>query len=355
MDIRTILHHHRPQLALAFRVVIAAVLALAFALLLKLRLPLWAVLTAVIVTQLSVGRSLKATIDYLIGTVSGAVYGGAVGVLVPHTDEFSLLGALALTVAPLAFVAAVNASFAAAPVTGILVFLIPDIIHASPLASATDRLLEVALGGVTGLVVSLLVFPSSARRLFAVGSARVLDQMAQALDVMLGNASRSADPDALARLYNQIHQDITHLSAASAEAEHERSARLTAGPATGPLLRTLVRLRHDLVMIGRTIDEPLPESLAERLDVPLRQAGTSFAHYLRACGDALLAHREPPALTTVESALASYAAKVGAVRHEGLTRPLSIDAAERFFAVGFAFDQMHRHVEDLGRCVSEWR
>jgi hypothetical protein len=34
-------------------------------------------LTAVILTQMSVGRSMKATIDYLLGTLGGATYTGA--------------------------------------------------------------------------------------------------------------------------------------------------------------------------------------------------------------------------------------------------------------------------------------
>jgi len=42
---------------------------LVVALALHLMLPLWAVLTSLIVTQMSVGRSLKTTRDYLLGTV----------------------------------------------------------------------------------------------------------------------------------------------------------------------------------------------------------------------------------------------------------------------------------------------
>ena len=59
---------------------IAALVALALAQLLHMPLPLWAVITAMIVTQMSVGRSLKASFDYLIGTLGGAIYGGAVAV-----------------------------------------------------------------------------------------------------------------------------------------------------------------------------------------------------------------------------------------------------------------------------------
>ena len=60
---------------------------------LHLMLPLWAVLTSLIVTQMSVGRSLKATRDYMLGTVGGAIYGGAIAVLIPHSGEGGLAGA----------------------------------------------------------------------------------------------------------------------------------------------------------------------------------------------------------------------------------------------------------------------
>jgi uncharacterized membrane protein YccC len=43
----------------------------------------WAVFSAIIVMQASVGGSIKATIDRVIGTIGGAVAGGAVGYLVP--------------------------------------------------------------------------------------------------------------------------------------------------------------------------------------------------------------------------------------------------------------------------------
>src|SRR3981189_1945567 len=79
------------HLSLAIRVTVAAFGALAIATALNLMLPLWAVLTALIVTQMSVGRSLKATRDYMFGTVGGAIYGGAIAVLIPHSGAAGLL------------------------------------------------------------------------------------------------------------------------------------------------------------------------------------------------------------------------------------------------------------------------
>jgi hypothetical protein len=52
--------------------------------------------------------------------------------------------------------------------------------------------------------------------------------------------------------------------------------------------------------------------------------------------------------------LQSYAAEVAAMRSEGLTRGLPGDVAERFFALGFALEQMRQNLKDLERCVSGW-
>src|ERR1700739_3663093 len=93
----------RPQMGLAVRVTVAALGAQAIATALHLRLPLWAVLTSLIVTQTSVGRSLKASRDYMFGTVGGAIYGGAIAAVIPHSGEIGLLALLVLAGGPRAF------------------------------------------------------------------------------------------------------------------------------------------------------------------------------------------------------------------------------------------------------------
>ncbi len=351
---RAQLRRHRAQLKLSFRVAVAALLSLALAQLLQLPLPLWAVLTAVIVTQMSVGRSLKATTDYLVGTLGGAIYGGAIAVLIPHTNEIALLAVLGLAVAPLALLAAINPSLTAAPVTAIIVLLVPEITHASPVNSIVDRLLEVGLGSITGFVVSLVLLPSSAHRLVAETAAHALDRMARALGGLLAELTHGLDIDSLHRLQDGIGQTLAELQAVGAEAERERLARLTFGAETGPLLRTLLRLRHDVVMIGRAAIVPLPDVFRPRLEAPLAQCAAAFTDYLSASGDALRLRRAPPSLDAVEAALDAYEAAIAALRRDGLTRSLSGDAAERLFAIGFALEQMHQNFKDLARCVAEW-
>ena len=352
--LRAFARRHRVHLALSIRVTIAALVSLALAQRLGLPLPLWAVLTAVIVTQMSVGRSLMATFDYLVGTLGGAIYGGAIGVLIPHSSEIALLAVLALAVTPLALIAAINPKFSVAPITAIIVLLIPTMTHASPFASAFDRVIEVALGGVTGLVVSFVLLPSKAHPLVVEAAARTLERMAQALGELLAGLTRGLDVEALHRIQDGIGQALVKMNAVGTEAERERSAGLTMAPDTGPLLRTHLRLRHDLVMIGRAATSPLPDAVRSRLEAPLAHVGEAFADYLRASGAALLAGRGPPPLDAVETALDAYAAEIAALRRQGLTRSLPGDEAERFFALGFALEQMHNNFKDLERCVAEW-
>src|SRR5216684_6554573 len=241
----------KAQLGLAVRVTVSAVVAFSIATALHLLLPLWAVLTSLIVTQTSFGRSLKATRDYMFGTIGGAIYGGAMAVLIPHSGEGALLALLVLAVAPLAFIAAINPSLNAATVTAVIVLLIPTFRHANPLDSAIDRVLEVMVGAFTGLSVSFFVLPSRAHGQIRISAARALELIAAALCELLAGLTRGLDNDALHRIQDGIGAALVGLNATGAEAERERAAHLSSGPYTGPLLRTILRLRHDAVMIGR--------------------------------------------------------------------------------------------------------
>jgi len=289
------LKSRKVELGLGVRVTVAAMGALAIALAFGLKLPLWAVLTSIIVTQMSVGRSLKATRDYLVGTLGGAIYGGAVAVLIPHSGEGTLLVVLVLAVAPLAFVAAINPSLNVATVTAIIVLLLPAMNHGNPLDSAIDRVLEVAVGALTGLAVSFLVLPSRAHSQIRTSAARVLELMASALNELLSGLTRSLDNDALHDLQDGIGAALAGLNAIGAEAERERAARLSSGPDTGPLLRTILRLRHDLVMIGRASVVPLPTDLQRRLAAPLGHVSNAMVEYLRMMAAALRTGRGTPA------------------------------------------------------------
>lgn len=348
------LRSRRTQLALAVRVTVAAVVAYTIANALHLTLPLWAVLTSLIVTQMSVGRSLKATTDYMLGTIGGAIYGGALAVLIPHSSEAALLALLVLTVAPLAYLGSINPSLTAATVTGVIVLLIPEMHHTSPLDSVIDRLIEVTVGASTGLAASFLVLPSRAHRQIRANAARLIELIAGAFSELLVGLTHGLDNDAAHRIQDGIGAAVTALHAMGQEAERERAARLSSGPDTGPLLRTILRLRHDVVMIGRECLVALPTNLQARLDTPLSGVREAIVAHLRASAAALRSGTSPPVIDPLQFALQGYAEEVASVRRDGLIRPLPGDAAERFYALGFSLEQMRQNIGDLDRCVAEW-
>jgi uncharacterized membrane protein YccC len=264
----------------------AALSSFALSHLLNVPLPLWTVLTAVILTQVTFGRSVKATIDYLAGTLSGAVYAGVVAALIPHTNDYSLAGVLAVAVAPLALLGAINSSFSAAAFTGVLVLLVPGIAHMGAVDSAVDRVLEVAVGGITALAASLLVLPARAHSFTIEAAAEVLYLVARSMPKLVVGFVRSREPAASRRIQDGIGQAVARAEVVANEARHERIGFLAAEPDQGPLLRTLLRLRHDLVMIGRAAAEPFPETLRMRLGPPLARLAQTIADHLRQSGSA---------------------------------------------------------------------
>jgi hypothetical protein len=234
------------------------------------------------------------------------------------------------------------------------VLLVPAMNHANPLDSTIDRLFEVTVGGITGLVVSFLVLPSRAISQIRVNAAELLELLAAAFAELLAGLTRGLDNDALHRIQNGIGTALAALHAIGLEAERERAAHLSTGPDTGPLLRTIQRLRHDVVMIGRASVVPLPANVQARLARPLADVSNAIVSYMSAAAASLREGGGTADIQPVDAALQAYAAEVAALRSEGMIRGVPVDVAERFFALGFSLEQMRQNLNDLDRCHAEW-
>jgi len=345
---------YRAQLRFCVRVTVAAISALLIAQFFALPLRgLWVVLTATVITQLSVGGSLSAGLQYLLGTLGGAIYGGLVGVLIPHKTELAEIVVLAVSVAPLAFAAAINPNFRVAPFSAVLVLLISDQLGEGPIQSALTRLLEVALGGAVAVAVSLLVFPVRAHRLALEAAARVLDEMARDLpEILAGFFKGSGTPD-LQRVQDRIGSLVAELQSVVEEIEHERPVAFSSAPDPAPLPRTLLRIRHDFVMIGRASSQSFPTQLAGELEPILDRLAQAIGDYFRACVLSLTRHNAVPPLRPLQATLDDCASGIAAARQSQATN-LSVSQLEHLFALGFALDQLQRNICDLERCIQEW-
>src|SRR5215472_5017446 len=234
---------YRAPLGFSIRVMVAAISALLIAQFFALPLHgLWVVLTATVVTQLSIGGSLRAGLEYVLGTLGGALYAGVVGVLVAPTGVVAQIGVLAITIAPLAFAAALNPNFRVAPFSAVLVLLISGQLGEGPIESAFTRLLEVTLGGAVAVIVSFLVFPERAHRLAREAAARVLDEMAKDIPDILAGFFQRADATELVRIQDRIGSTVSELQGVDEEFKRERPLGFTSAPDPAPLPRTLLRL-----------------------------------------------------------------------------------------------------------------
>jgi uncharacterized membrane protein YccC len=315
---------------------------------------LWAVLTAVVVTQMSAGGSVRASLEYMVGTLAGAIYAGVLGVLLPHATPLALVGVLVLAIAPLAFAAAAHPSFRAAPFSAVLVLLIAGQLGESLLGSAAVRVSEVALGAGIAIVVSVFVFPERAHSLALDTAGRILREMARILPLLMRGCLQKLDPAEIRRIQDELGAAVARLQAIAADASGERLLRLATDPDQGPLSRTLLRIRHDFVIIGRAAATPLRAALASRLVPLLTRIAASASDFLLGCATALTLHTPPPSLGEVEAALLAFTAELDALRREGLPENLSAVDVEQVFALGFALEQMQRDFADLARCVREY-
>ena len=88
------LSQHRPEAIQVLRMTASSLAAFALATFLHLPQGFRAVITALIVTQANVGGSLKVAFDRFIGSMCGAIYGGAVAFAIPHPDGMTRAVAL---------------------------------------------------------------------------------------------------------------------------------------------------------------------------------------------------------------------------------------------------------------------
>jgi len=347
------LARYRLEAGLTVRISAAGLITFAVAHLLGLTQIYWAVLTAVIVTQASVGGSLKAMLDRFVGTIGGAGWGVAVTLAIPHPGVLSTGFALAVALVPLAAVVAIRPNYRIAPVTAAIVLLAYPNQGGGVVEAALERVLEIGLGSVIALGVALLVSPTRAQELLCAAGRDALALMADQVELLLGGGVGPPDSAAVQALHDRIRMTIERAVAIADEAARERRSYITDAPDPEPLVRTLRRLSHDLVIIARALSAPLPETAAARLARPIAAIAGALPAEFNDIGAALASRSAPPDLTAITDALAAFEAELAAVRREGVTRELPEEAVERIFGLAFGFEQIGRNLSELASRVRE--
>jgi uncharacterized membrane protein YccC len=307
------------------------------------------------VTQSSVGGSLKAALDQLVGSLFGAAYGTAVALVVSPDDPLSSAAALVAALAPLSILAAFSAGFRIAPVTAAIVLLGDVGSDLGLLGFAAIRILDVGLGCGVGLLVSVLVVPARASRSVLETAVRMANLMAEQLEV-LASRSDTGRVD-LGPLAARTRESLNQLGTSVEEAARERRSGLSDVPDGTPLLRTMTRLRHDIGMLRRAAREAGQDAVLAHVAEPWSCAAEAGAATLRRVGQVLSGRQVPEDRKALAQAVRGYRVAVDGMRREGMTGAIPTAAIGRLFGIGFALEQLRWDLDDLtvrSREISAW-
>lgn len=338
------------ELRHAVRVSVAVGAAFAMSALLHLPQGYWSVFTAVIVVQTSIGGTLAASKDRLIGTVVG----GLVGALATYLKSNTLLQegvVLSLTIAILAFGAAVRPSLKVAPITAAIV-LIGQTQGMPPLEAAAWRVAEIIIGSVIGLAATLFVFPARAHGSVVEQSAQVMGQIADILELYRRRLAGEPVLEEVDTSHAAIRRSLASLETVMAEARREASSRLSVQTAPEALPRTIWRVRNDTVTVERALSRPLPSAVAEKLAQPAMDMLAAESQALRAFADAVRAAKAADR-AVLDTAHSNFQKAVETFRAAGLTRALGFDTAARVFGLIFAIENLYGNLRDLADRVDE--
>lgn len=346
---REFLTRRAPEMRQTIRVTVATGVAYIAYKLLGLQQGYWAVFTVLIVMQGSIGGTLGAATERMIGTLAGAVLGGLAAAF--HSNTSTGIGvALVLVTCATVWGAAIRPQLRVAPVTA-AIMLLTETTGAPVEQFVVDRIIEIGLGGLIGVLATVLIFPARSHAVVVARSVAVLTRVQRLL---------SSEADALERgealipssEHPALRQALMAVEQAMKDADRERASRLADHRIPAAIPRTLWRVRNDLVAIGNVLREPLPAQIAAIL-------APTAARLLRA--EAELASRCATALDTasklsrndVSAAYQAFTETFSGLRQSGEMRTLDFNAVGRTFGLAFTLDSLYRNLADLSDRIDE--
>lgn len=345
--------HNRMQVRHAVRMTAACFISYVLGQALGLHQNQWAVLTSIIVMQASVGGSLKAMMDRLIGSLGGAIAGIVVVVGLHLLGIASPGAALALGLPPLTLLATLKPTYRVTPITFIILILTPNLQELGPVESAYQRMIEIAVGSAIALAVSLTILPARAHDTLAQAVSQALAAMAELMAALSKDLAGEDHVDTITATHARIRTAIAKAESAADEALRERASFLSDGVDPLPVCRTLRRLRHDIAILGRTMTVSLPQPVEGILLGPITNVLVAISEFLQRSAEATAKRALPPLVTALDTDFASHSQAVKVIRQQGLSRILPDDDLARIFGLGFALEQLHRDLVDLAERVAE--
>ncbi len=333
----------------ALRVMIACTITYAVSQLLHLQQGYWAVFTVLIVMQASVGATAGMAVDRLVATVAGAMLGGA-AVFVTPQEPLAIGIALICVVGFSSFVSARVPRLRNAGLTAAIVMLTHS--AAVPVEIfVIDRIAEITLGGVVGVLASLFILPTRSRTM-------VLDRFGSALDVMaqilrtLATAVEKGEPVSASEANIALRQSLMATETLLTDAQRERAFWLTKHGISEAIPRSLWRIRNDMTYVSHIVETPFPPAIVEAIGPQAGQVLEAQARFAEACGRALRSGGEidPKVLSAGDEA---FEAAFSALQNSTEAQSMGFNETGRLFGLDFTLRRIRQNFLDLADRIRE--
>ena len=345
------LTRHRAAWSQMVRVMIACAVTYGIFKLFGLEQGYWAVFTVLIVMQGSVGATLGAAMDRLIATVAGALVGGVAVLVTPHRP-LEIGVALVVVAGASTLVATLNPRLRNAGLTAAIVILTraPDV---PVLTFVIHRILEIAMGGIIGVIASRLILPARSTTALVEKLGSVLTSIAETLR-MQAEALEGAKAFSWAETGISLRTALTATEALLADAGRERSARLEKRIVSDAIPRNLWRIRNDITHINRLIETPFNPAMLAVVGGPAAMLLRAEGAFADRCGSAL---KQGARVVRDEDdeALHAFEAAFAALRQSEVAQDMAFDDAGRLFGLAFALQRMRQDLLDLADRIDESR
>lgn len=332
----------------ALRTMVACAVAYGLSHELGLQQGYWSVFTVLVVMQASTGATAGAALDRLLATVAGALLGAAAVLVTPH-QPLPIGIALVIATGVGSFVAGLQPRLRIAALTASIVILTRPMM--TPVGEFVfNRIAEILLGGVIGVLVSLLVLPRRPHRVLQGRLAGVAEAMVPVMQGQAG-ALESGEGFSSTAATIALRQALVGAETLLAEVKQERSLRLARGEFSDAVPRTLWRIRNDIAQIGRVLEAPFPLDALGGVGREGAQVLRQEALFVQACAQAMRdgAVGDWP---EAQQALDAFDAAFAEMRQTQAAREIDFDDIGRLFGLS---NLLHRLRQDLGDLAERLR
>lgn len=323
----------------ALRAALAATLAMACVKALGLSSGFWAPLSALAVLQAQIGASLAASRNYLIASAIGVVLGASIVSVVGDNVLFAGAGIFPIVLFSLAMKLPPAGASIAAGVVPVLVLAVTG----SPWRYGAYRLIDIAIGLASAILVSLLLWPSRAVTQFrqgVSGAIRDAGLLASSSLRVLTVSGPTPDPGLEARVRNSLEAAQGLLPAARQEPQHA---------AAHDLLPFYLAHAQRIAEHARMVDELASSGIP---DVAVRAMGSQaqqVASAIDAAADALAQAVESgivgKPLEGAEKAVRSLQGSIAGLHAVDLSALAQDDGLLRVHSLTIALDSLGQEIE----------